>query len=317
MNKKMLLSLFERKKLSIGVLLGGFSSERAISLKSGKAVFDALKGLGYPVKAIDVKSPDVLPLLKGIDFAFIALHGKFGEDGALQRILEKHHIPYTGPGPKASQAAFDKSITKKALTSHKIPTAPYVIISIEHRANSKHYTLYAPRSTLHYPVVVKPCREGSSVGVSIVHNDAELKKALQAAARYDRNILIEQFITGREVTVGILGYTALPLIEVRPRQAFYSFSAKYQDKKTGYIVNPRLPAKVVRQIQQTALRAYRALGCSGLSRVDLIYSPAKGPFVLEINTIPGMTARSLLPKAARAKGIEFPQLCERLIRQTL
>jgi len=336
MNKKMLLSLFKRKTLKIGVLLGGFSSERKVSLKSGRAVVKALRGLGHPVKVIDVRSPNILPALKGIDFAFIVLHGKFGEDGTLQRILEKQHIPYTGPRPKASQAAFDKAITKKVLTRHKIPTAPYVIASIEQRAKSidKNSTLYAVRSpersdgrehaeggapggTLHYPVVIKPCREGSSVGISIAHNDQELKAGLKEASKYDSTIILEQFIKGREVTVGILGQTPLPLVEVRPKQGFYSFKAKYQDKTTEYIVKPRFPAKVVRQIQNTALRAYRALGCSGLSRVDLIYSKDKGPFVLEINTIPGMTERSLLPKAARAVGIEFLQLCERIVRLAL
>ena len=304
MIKNDLLALFKQKKLRIGVLLGGFSSERKVSLKSGRAVAKALKGLGHPVKVIDVRSPNILPLLKDIDFAFIVLHGKFGEDGTLQRILEKHRIPYTGPRAKASQDAFDKAITKKVLTRHKIPTASYII------SRSPHHISRIPFG---FPIVVKPCREGSSVGVSIVHNDAELKGALKVAANYDKNILVEQFIKGREVTVGILGQTPLPLVEVRPKQGFYSFKAKYQDKKTEYIVKPRFPAKVVRQIQQTALKAYKALGCSGLSRVDLIYSPENGPFVLEINTIPGMTERSLLPKAARAVGIEFPQLCEKII----
>ena len=316
MIKNDLLALFKQKKLRIGVFLGGFSSERKVSLKSGRAVVKALRGLGHQVKVIDVRSPSILPALKGIDFAFIVLHGKFGEDGTLQRILEKHHIPYTGPRPKASQAAFDKAITKKVLTRRKIPTAPYVIVRIEHRANSKwgkNYTLNAVRSTLHYPVVVKPSKEGSSVGISIAHNDRELKAGLKEAAKYDSTIILEQFIKGREVTVGILGQTPLPLVEVRPKQGFYSFKAKYQDKTTEYIVKPRFPAKIVRQIQNTALRAYKALGCSGLSRVDLIYSKDKWPFVLEINTIPGMTERSLLPKAARAVGIEFPQLCEKII----
>ncbi|MBI5778718.1 MAG: D-alanine--D-alanine ligase [Planctomycetes bacterium] len=313
------LLLFRQKKLRIGVLLGGFSSERKVSLKSGRAVVKALKGLGHPVKVIDVRSPNIIKSLKDIDFAFIVLHGKFGEDGTLQRILEKQHIPYTGPRPKASQAAFDKAITKKILTRHKIPTAPYCIMrNAECGMRNYNSEFRIPNSSfLGYPLVVKPCREGSSVGISIAHNDRELKAGLKEAAKYDSTIILEQFIKGREVTVGILGQTPLPLVEVRPKQGFYSFKAKYQDKTTEYIVKPRFPAKVVRKIQQTALRAYRALGCSGLSRVDLIYSKEKGPFVLEINTIPGMTERSLLPKAARAVGIEFPQLCERIVEQTL
>lgn len=306
--KKSLLDLFEQKKLRIGVLLGGFSSERKVSLKSGRAVAKALKGLGHPVKVIDVRSPNILPLLKGVDLVFIVLHGRFGEDGTLQRILEKHHIPYTGPGVKASRDSFDKAITKQVLTRYKIPTAPYVLSRIPH---------HEARIPFGFPMVIKPCREGSSVGISIAHNDQELKAGLKEASRYDSTIVLEQFINGREVTVGILGQTPLPLVEVRPKQGFYSFKAKYKDKNTEYIVKPRFPAKTVRQIQQTALKTYRALGCSGLSRVDLIYSKDKGPFVLEINTIPGMTERSLLPKAARAVGIEFPQLCERIARLSL
>lgn len=306
--KNNLLSLFKQKKLRIGVLLGGFSSERKISLKSGRAVARALRFLGHPVKDIDVKNSDVLPLLKNIDFVFIVLHGKFGEDGVLQGILEKRNIPYTGPGPKASQVCFDKAMTKKILVRRRIPTAPYVLFLIPHHVS---------RIPFGFPLVVKPCREGSSVGVSIVRNGIELKKALKAAAYYDKNIIIERFIGGREVTVGILGRVPLPLVEVRPKDNFYSFSAKYKDKKTEYIVNSGFPAKTVRRIQEVALRAYKAAGCSGFSRVDIIYSKKLGPCVLEINTIPGMTERSLLPKAAKAVGLEFPQLCQKIVELSL
>src|SRR3989339_12418 len=318
--KNDLLTLFNQKKLRIGVFLGGFSSERKVSLKSGRAVVKALRGLGHQVKVIDVRSPSILPALKGVDFAFIVLHGKFGEDGTLQRILEKHHIPYTGPRPKASQAAFDKAITKVVLTRYKIPTAPYLIMRNDKLITRHSLSAVSSSSSFvirHFPVVVKPSKEGSSVGISIAHNDRELKAGLKEASKYDSTIILEQFIKGREVTVGILGQTPLPLVEVRPKQGFYSFKAKYQDKTTEFIVKPRFPAKTIKLIQRTALKAYKALGCSGLSRVDLIYSKEKGPFVLEINTIPGMTERSLLPKAARAKGIEFPQLCERIVELSL
>ncbi|MBI5308683.1 MAG: D-alanine--D-alanine ligase, partial [Planctomycetes bacterium] len=181
------LLLFRQKKLRIGVLLGGFSSERKVSLKSGRAVVKALKGLGHPVKVIDVRSPNIIKSLKDIDFAFIVLHGKFGEDGTLQRILEKQHIPYTGPRPKASQAAFDKAITKKILTRHKIPTAPYCIMrNAECGMRNYNSEFRIPNSSfLGYPLVVKPCREGSSVGISIAHNDRELKAGLKEAAKYD------------------------------------------------------------------------------------------------------------------------------------
>ncbi|MFH1230786.1 MAG: D-alanine--D-alanine ligase [Planctomycetota bacterium] len=311
-----LLSLFRKKKLRIGVLLGGFSSERDISLRSGKAVADTLSTLGYPVKIIDIKKPSVKKSILDMDFAFITLHGKFGEDGTIQRILERYHIPYTGSGVIASKSAFDKSITKRIFQRGKIPTAPYFITGIKHRAKKK-YTLYALCPRLEYPVVIKPCNEGSSIGVSIVRNDKEFCHSLKDASKYDSHILIEQYVKGREVTVGILGNSALPVIEIRPRQTFFSYSAKYQDKDTEYILNPNLSDKAMRLIQRTALKAYKALGCSGFARVDLIYSDEEEPVVLEINTIPGMTERSLLPKAAYISGIKFPQLCEKIIELSL
>lgn len=329
-----LLLLFRQKKLRIGVLLGGFSSEREISLRSGKAVANALSTLGHPVKIIDIKSPSIpngtsfsdargviiKKVLSDIDFAFIALHGKFGEDGTIQSILERYHIPYTGSGVNASKGAFDKSITKKVFQRGEISTAPYFITGIEHRAKSiddKNHTLYALCPALHYPVVIKPCKEGSSIGVSIAHNDNEFRHALKDASKYDSHILIEQYVKGREVTVGILGNRPLPVIEIKPGQTFFSYLAKYQDNKTEYILNPKLSDRAVRLIQRTALKAYRVLGCSGFARVDMIYSGKKGTVVLEINTIPGMTERSLLPKAARISGIEFPQLCEKIIELSI
>jgi D-alanine-D-alanine ligase len=311
-NNNNLLRLFRKKKLRIGVLLGGFSSEREISLRSGNAVANALISLGHPVKVIDVRSPSINPeiLRDNIDFVFIALHGKFGEDGTLQGVLEKTGIPYAGSDAKASKNCFDKSLAKKIFQRYKISTAPYLKVQ---GSRCKVQGLDA----FSYPVVVKPCNEGSSVGVSIANNDKELKIALKEASKYDSNILIEQYIKGREITVGILGNRVLPLIEIKPVKEFFTFKAKYQDKKTEYIVNPRLQEKVVKLIQKHALRAYRAAGCSGFARVDTIYSDKIGPVVLEINTIPGMTERSLLPKSARAVGIEFPQLCEKIIELSL
>jgi D-alanine-D-alanine ligase len=315
-NKNDLLLLFKQKKLRIGVLLGGFSSERAISLRSGKAVAHALSDLGHPVKMVDIKSPSIKHYISDIDFAFIALHGKFGEDGSLQRILEWYNIPYTGCGMDASKGAFDKAITKKVFQRGRISTAPCFICRIDNRKKVDGERIFS-KSGLQYPVVIKPCKEGSSIGVSIAHNEHEFCHALNDAAKYDSHIMIEKYVKGREVTVGILGNRPLPVIEIKPKQTFFSYRAKYKDKKTEYILKPKLSKKAMRLIQRTALKAYQSLGCSGFARVDLIYSGDKKLVVLEINTIPGMTERSLLPKAARISGIKFPQLCEKIIELTL
>jgi len=310
MNKKKLLELFRKKKAIIGVLMGGFSSEREVSLRSGNAVSTALKSLGYKIRDIDVKSPGIFRKAKpDFDIAFIALHGKFGEDGGIQQLLESHKIIYTGSGAKASKRAMDKFATKETFVKNKIPTAEYMVINNKQIKNLK--------IPFGYPVVAKPCSEGSSVGVSIAKNYRELSNALKEAFKYDKNVLIEKFIPGREVTVGVLGKKALPVIELKPKQSFYNYKAKYQDKRTEYIVNPKFPTKVIKEMQKNALKAHKALGCSGISRIDLIYAPESGAIVLEANSIPGLTDRSLLPKAARAIGIEFPALCERIIKEAL
>ena len=331
-DKKRLRERFRNKKLPIGVLLGGFSSEREISLKSGTAVANALRSLGYTVHPIDVTATTIPELddLK-IEVVFIALHGKFGEDGELQRLLDGRNIIYTGSGAEASRRALDKFATKETFIRYKIPTAPYVSTS------NRNWKLEIGNWSFGYPVVVKPRAEGSSVGVSIVKTPAELEAALKETFKYGNDALIEKYITGREVTVGILGDKPLPVIELKPQQTFYDYKAKYQDSHTEYVVNPDLPAAVLKNIQSVGLAAHQALGCSGISRVDMIYSagtgpapsagsgvsgsrtpsPAGGPVVLEVNTIPGLTERSLLPKAARAIGIEFPQLCERIIELAL
>ena len=310
-DKHGLLKLLNSRQLRIGVLYGGFSSERAISLKSGRAVASGFRSLGYPVRLIDIKRPDprrILAGLKGCDIGFIALHGEFGEDGRLQKLLDKHRIPYTGSGAQASGNAMDKFITKRLFVKHHIPNAPYIAIKSAIRN---------PQSAIErlgYPVVVKPRAEGSSVGVAIARTQKELAGAVRQASLYGKDILMEKYIAGREVTVGILGNTPLPVIELRPYKDFFSYKAKYRDKKTQYIVNPDLPRAVIRKIQLAGLKAYQVLGCKGFARVDLIYSSKdKKAYVLEVNSIPGMTERSLVPKAAKAVGIGFPQLCRKII----
>lgn len=306
-----LLDRFKQKQLRIAVLLGGFSAEREISIKSGNAVAQALTKLGYPVTVIDVNDKTVKELdHKSVDIAFIALHGEFGEDGGIQRLLEKRGIPYTGSGPEASYRAMDKFTTKELFAQNNIPTAPYRTI---HQSTALPQIQTLIKEIGDFPVVVKPRAQGSSVGVSIVSDQSALVSALTQAFNYGDDVLLEKYIKGREITVGILGEAPLPLIELRPKQPFYDYTAKYRDPETEYIVNPDLPPKTVRDIQSLGLKAHQVLGCAGFSRVDMIYSANDGPFVLEVNSIPGMTERSLVPKAAQAAGIDFPHLCERII----
>jgi len=303
-----ILRLFKEKKLRIGVLMGGFDSERAISLRSGRAVIKALSGSGFPVKSIDIRDAKTIEnRIARIDFAFICLHGKYGEDGTLQRWLEQHHIPYSGSGPRASKFAFDKALTKRIFLRHKIPTPRFISCR----------DIRTIKNTLAYPVVVKPCKEGSSVGISVAKNAKEFEKALKIASKFDPRVLIEEYISGREVTVGVLGRKALPVIEIVPKDHFFSFSAKYKDVETKYILKPKFTSNQLRLIQNTAIKAHNAIGCSGFSRVDIIYSRSGKPLVLEINTIPGMTERSLLPKAARQAGISYTRLCEKMIELSL
>lgn len=309
MKKQELLDKFRSKEAVIAVMMGGFSSEREVSLRSGTAVSNALKSSGYKVKDIDVKSENI-PELENpeFDIAFLAMHGKFGEDGTLQKILDEHNIIYTGSGVEASRNAMDKFITKELFIKNNISTAPYKKINI---------TATDKKIPFGYPVVIKPCNEGSSVGVSIVKEPENLDNALNEAFKYDKNVIIEKYIEGREVTVGILGDRALSVIELRPKQKFYDYKAKYEDTETEYISNPDFTEDVLKEIQSEGLKAHNSLGCSGVSRVDMIYSIDKEIMVLEVNTIPGLTERSLLPKSADAIGIKFPDLCKKGIEEAL
>jgi D-alanine-D-alanine ligase len=294
----------------IGVLMGGCSSEREVSLRSGTAVADALKSVGHKVVPIDLRSED-LRELEGVhlDVAFIALHGRFGEDGRLQQLLQKRGIPYTGSGPEASRAAMDKVEAKRLFKLKHVETPPHRVIA---RGDSIDLMEHAARA-LGYPVVMKPRAEGSSVGVTVHEDRATLLDGAAECFRHDPIGLMEKFIQGRELTVGILEGKALPVIELRPKSRFFDYKAKYQDPDTQYIVNPPLSDLDRRRVQKAAKEAHDALGCEGMSRVDLILTPFCSVHVLEVNTIPGLTARSLLPKAAAAAGIEFPQLCWKIV----
>ena len=297
----------------IGVLMGGPSTEREISLKSGKAVYEALQQLNIEAIAIDIKTDNIeenIHLIKSynIDCAFIALHGRFGEDGQLQEILDNIKIPYTGSGAPASRLAIDKVASRRIFEEHGLAVPKYKVVE------KLNYTNKGFRNDIMFPLVIKPATHGSSIGLSIIDEAGDLAAAMELAFGFDEKIIIEEYIRGREVTVGILNKEALPVIELIPKKRFFDYEAKYQPGMTEYIVPAKLEAEISRKIQSSAMSAHKLLGCSGFSRVDMILSENNIPFVLELNSIPGLTPASLLPKAAETVGIEFGQLCLRLIK---
>jgi D-alanine-D-alanine ligase len=290
----------------IAVLAGGPSSERTISLKSGRAVYKALKETGCDVEWVDLNGYGFKHVLKKVlpDIAFLALHGRFGEDGTVQKILEEIKIPYTGSGIIASRSALDKITSKRIFKKNAILVPDYRVFDRRTIKNAKN---------LSFPLVVKPRNEGSSIGLSLVRSENEFRGACREAFKYSSSIIVEQFIKGREITVSILGDMALPVVEIVPHRDFYDFYAKYKDKKTEYIVPAPLPKNIYEKAQKLGLSSHNALKCKDFSRVDMILGEDGKIFVLEVNTIPGLTARSLLPKAASAIGITFNDLCLRFL----
>ena len=296
------------KSKKIGVLMGGLSAEREVSLKSGAAVHQALQSLGYHAVAIDV-GRDLAAVLvqEKIEAVFIALHGRYGEDGCVQGLLELLQIPYTGSGVLASALAMHKLYSKQTFASAGILTAPF-----HHFRRGQQVCTGALAFSL--PLVVKPVQEGSSVGVSIVREERQLEAALASAFRHDSEILVEQYIKGQEVQVGILDDRPIGAIEIVPKKEFYDFEAKYTDGMAEHIFPARLEPALYVKVQQIGLAAHLALGCSGYSRVDLLVTDAGESYVLEVNTLPGMTALSLLPEiASRGAGLSFKALVERII----
>ena len=295
----------------IAVLMGGVSRERDISLESGQAVVDALRGLGLEVLPVDVRE-DFERSFPGqrdrVDVAFIALHGCYGEDGQVQAYLDGLGMPYTGSGVEASRLAIDKPASKEVFLREGIPTAPFVRLARDERPG---------RIPFGFPVVVKPAREGSTIGVTIVRSEEGLDGALEEAFGCGDCAIIEQFIEGDDVTAAVLGGEGLPLVRVLTARDFYDYEAKYHDAATRYEVPALLAPELAASISDAALRSYRALGCRGLARVDTIAGRSGGCQVLEVNTVPGLTAHSLAPMAARAAGIQFPELCARMIRDAL
>lgn len=296
------------KSKKIAVLMGGLSAEREVSLKSGTAVHQALLGQGYQVLAVDMGRDLAAVLLdENIQAVFIALHGRYGEDGCVQGLLELMNIPYTGSGVLASALAMHKLYSKQTFTASGILTAPF-----------RHFRRGEPvrLNDLPFglPIVVKPVQEGSSVGVSIVKRETELAEALELAFRYDEEILVEQFIKGQEVQVGILDDQPIGAIEIVPKNEFYDYEAKYTDGMAEHIFPARLAADLYKKAQAIGLAAHRALGCKGYSRVDLLVTTDGDCYVLEVNTLPGMTALSLFPEiAAKGAGLPFEALVARII----
>jgi D-alanine-D-alanine ligase len=295
----------------IAVLMGGPGSERAVSLASGKAVVKAFVDLGLDAVAVDVTSPK-FQLPAGTDLAFNVIHGTFGEDGWLQEILEGMGIPYTGAGVKSSRLAFDKNLAKAAFIGHGVPTPRAEIIDLSKGQRLPSFPV---------PFVVKPPREGSSVGVNIVHDPADAEAAIADAAKYGSEILVEEFIAGRELTVGILNDVPLPVVHIVPPAGVYDMASKYPwlsgAQGSQYICPADLDLETTMAVQAAALAAHRSLGVEIYSRVDVLLDSGNRPFVLEANTIPGMTETSLLPKAAAAVGISFPELCKTIAELSL
>lgn len=290
----------------IAVLMGGPGSERDVSLATARGVSKTLRSLGAEVVEIDVRDED-FELPDGVDLAFLTIHGTFGEDGQLQRILEQRGVPYTGDGATGSEIAFDKIRSKEKFREHRVATPDWQIVML------------GQRPTIPVPIVIKPPKQGSTVGVCIVRNEREIDSAMAEVAKYDQTLLVEKFVVGRELTIGILGHQALPIIEIIPKGGFYDFTNKYPflNPQAGGAAEHVCPAKIdpekTREIQDLALRAYRALGLQVYARVDVLLPEDGAATVLEVNTIPGMTEASLLPEAAAAAGIDYANLCLRII----
>ena len=294
----------------IGILAGGLSNERDVSLRSGEAVQAALNAEGYNTVFIDCVGDVKSKILDAkISIAFIALHGRFGEDGTVQAICEDTGIPYTGSGVEASRLALDKIASKEVFKIKGIPVADYRIWVDGQKADS---------GGLVFPVVVKPQFEGSSIGLSIVEEGRGFADALREAFKYGDKVIVEKYIRGKEITVGILDEEPLPVIQVVPYgRKFYDYEAKYKSPDTEYVVPALIDEKFYRDAQDMALKAHTSLGCQGFSRVDMVIQDDGKIFILEVNTIPGLTRRSLLPKAAKEAGYDFGELCAKLVELAL
>jgi len=302
----------------IGVIYGGISSERKISLKTGSAIADALRKEKFSVTLIDSGKKDFINklLASQIDFAFIALHGPFGEDGTMQGLLEIFGIPYSGSGVLASSLAMNKIFTKRIFDSSDILTPKWQVVE----------GVQSSIRNLQFPVVVKPAKQGSAIGVTIVKAKSQLNKAIQNALKYDNQAhhyaaggqaIIEDYIKGTEISVPILGNEALPPIEIIPKNEFYDFYSKYSEGGSRHLIPPRLTRKIIDKAKKLGLAAHKSLGCQVMSRVDMIVDKKSDIYVLEVNTIPGMTVTSLFPDSAKSAGYTFGGLLKKIIELSL
>lgn len=305
--KEVLISRFQQ----VAVLKGGFSAEREVSLQSGRAVAAGLREAGYTVTEIDVSAPD-FTIPEGVEAVFIALHGTFGEDGGAQARLQEMGVPYVGADAAASRISFDKLLTEAVLREAGVPVPESEVLR---RGEERSLSL---------PVAVKPPRQGSSVGCHLVFEETEWKTAFEDALQYDQEILVQRFIPGREFTVGVvespsheaseIRWKVLPVVEIVTAEGWYDYTAKYEVDTTRYVVPAEMEAEKVKEVQAMGLKTFEALGARGFGRVDFRMTPEGDLFVLELNTIPGFTSHSLLPKAAAAAGIDFPALCDRIMQ---
>jgi D-alanine-D-alanine ligase len=296
----------------VGVLVGGLSAERDVSLNTGKGVHAALVERGYDAVALDwTQGTDLQALLRGagVDVVWNALHGTYGEDGAVQGFLEILRLPYTGSGVLASAVAMDKVLSKRAFDHAGLGTAPWKLVA----PDADGAAVRAAAASFGYPVVVKPSREGSSVGVTIVHGEGELDAAIALARRHHGETMVEKYIPGQEVDIAVLGGEVLGTVEIKPAKEFYDYEAKYLRHDTTYLVPAPLPPAADAEVRRVALAAYHLLGCSGYARVDARLPADGGVYLLEVNTLPGMTATSLLPKIAKHAGISYAEVVERVL----
>lgn len=297
----------ELKKLKIAVLFGGVSSEREVSLRTGRAVQTSLVRCGYNVIGIDADRDLAHKLVdSGAEVVFIALHGRHGEDGTVQGLLEILGLPYTGCGVLASSMTMDKVTTKRLLIQQGITTPDFCVYR-----QGENFELFTKQIT-RWPVIAKPAHEGSTIGVTIAKNSEELVEGLRCGLAYDQTILVEEFIQGDEATVSVLNGEALPVIQIVAKSGFYDFSSKYTAGQTEYLLPAPLPKEIYDELQNSASKAIASLGCIGAARADFMIKDGK-TYCLEINTIPGMTETSLLPKAAAHAGISFDELVQRIL----
>ena len=302
----------EKKDILIGVLAGGISSERKVSLKTGNNILESLHRSGYNATLVDPQDHDFIESIKKTDIAFLALHGRYGEDGTVQGLLELLKVPYTGSGVLSSALVIDKILTKKIMVKEGFPTPPYLEIDSGNPIKKLIHTDGEIVKDMGYPVVVKPNTEGSTIGISKAGNIEELESGVRLASRYDERVMIEKYIIGRELTVGVIGKDpqALPVVEIKPKSGFFDYESKYTKNLTEYIVPAEIENNMTEKIMDISLKCHRCFSCFGISRVDFILDKKNIPYILELNTMPGMTSTSLVPMAAKAAGIDFDHLIE-------